>query len=93
MSPVNGPSPGTTTALGRKLLCRGVRFVLNAPGAGPLRRAAERVPFSRFHRLASWLFWGREAIRWRGVRVIVNPGEVHGYYAYFLDYASEEITR
>ena len=59
-----------------------------------LRRAAVRVPFSRFHKIASYLFWGEEKINWRGVNIKVNPGEVHGYYPYFLgDYSKEEVEK
>lgn len=51
-----------------------------------------RVPFSRFSWLLPRVFWGKEQIWWRGCRVNVNPGEVHGYYVFFLgEYASEEI--
>lgn len=57
-----------------------------------VRRLAARVPFSRLHWSLPVIFWGSEKITWRGVRMIVNPGEVHGYYPYFLgDYAGDEI--
>jgi FkbM family methyltransferase len=78
----------------RRILRRGFRLVLRAPGTGPLRRVAVRLPFSRFHILVSRLFWGSEVITWRGIRVEINPGDVMGYYAYFLgDYATEEINK
>lgn len=59
-----------------------------------LRELAARVPFSRFHQVASHLFWGEENIHWRGVLLKVNPGEVHGYYPYFLgDYSTDELNK
>lgn len=69
----------------RSPLQRTYRLLLRIPALRFLRRLTIRVPFSRFHGLASWLFWGEKIIEWRGVRVAVNPGEVHGYYPYFLD--------
>src|SRR5262245_1028477 len=78
----------------RYVLRRGFRLMLRIPGAGTLRRAAVRLPFSRLHALMRCLFWGTEIITWRGIRVEVNPGEVHGYYIYFLgEYATEEIDK
>jgi len=59
-----------------------------------VKMGAVRVPFSRFHKIASYLFWGEEIIKWREVFVKVNPGEVLGYYPYFLgDYSKEEIEK
>lgn len=59
-----------------------------------LRALAYRVPFSRFARLASWLLWGEEVIEWRGVKIGVNPGELHGYYTYFFgDYETAELDK
>lgn len=83
-------------SLGRRLLRRGVRWVLKRPGTEPLRRLASAAywnPHSRYRKLASRLFWGREIIPWRGIRAAVNPGELHGYYVYFLEYEPLEITR
>lgn len=75
----------------RKLIRRAVRLFLR-PAPRQVRGIAVRVPFSRFHRILPYCFWGEEQIAWRGVRVNVNPGAVLGYYAYFLgDYAGDEI--
>lgn len=77
----------------RRLLRRSLRAVLTV-SPEPLRRAAARVPFSRYHTVASELFRGEEVICWRGLRIKLNPGEVHGYYPYFLgDYSGSEIDQ
>ncbi len=53
-----------------------------------------RLPFSRFHKIISWLFWCEDTIHWRGIIIKVNPGEIHSYYTYFLGaYATEEIDK
>ena len=51
---------------------------------------AIRIPFSRFHKVTSRLFWGEEVINWRGCVIKVNPGEIFGYYPYFLEMHSDE---
>jgi len=57
-----------------------------------LKLLATRIPFSRYSWMLPRMFWGHEQIRWRGVDIIVNPGEVHGFYPYFLgDYSGDEI--
>jgi len=57
-----------------------------------VRNLAARVPFSRYHSVASWLLWGSERISWRGVTITVNPGTILGYYTYlFGSYAQAEI--
>jgi FkbM family methyltransferase len=48
-----------------------------------VRRLAVRLPFSRFHPALS-CFAGVERIVWRSVQLEVNPGEVEGYFFYFL---------
>ncbi len=59
-----------------------------------LRNAAVRVPFSRFGRLASQVFRGEEIISWRNVTVCIDPGELLGYYPYFVgDYSGAEIEK
>jgi FkbM family methyltransferase len=70
---------------------RCVRFaVRHSPE--PVRGLVARVPLSRFATVASRLFWGAEPMRWKDCEVEVNPGELHGYFAYFLNaYANEEI--
>src|SRR5689334_11357813 len=74
------------------LVKRGIRFALRH-GPDTVRRAAIRVPQSRFAALANQLFWGRERFVWRGCEVEVNPGEFHGYFAYFFGaYAEQEIA-
>ena len=86
-------SPPTWSNPLRRLLRRSVRAAL-AFSPEPVRRAAARVPFSRYHALASGLFHGAEVIRWRRVRVKLDPGEVQGYYPYFFgDHCSPEIDQ
>lgn len=89
----------SSTATTRRLLPRMIRKLARRAARRAVRngprfvsQAAIRVPFSRFHRVASHLFWGEEVIEWRGVSIKVNPGEIHGYYPYVVgDYAGEEI--
>ncbi len=77
----------------RKMLRWLIRKILEFSPAF-LKNLAVRVPFSRFSKIASWLFWGEEVIRWRGVLVKVNPGHIHEFYPYFLgDYAKDEIEK
>lgn len=49
---------------------------------GRVNRLIARLPYSRFHRLIPQLLSGYEVIRWRGLRVRVNPAEGHGFYHY-----------
>jgi len=55
-----------------------------------LRDLAQRIPFSRVNWVLPRLLSGMEMIWWRGIRIWVNPGEVHGYYLYFLGVYSED---
>jgi len=78
----------------RAAVRRGLRLLLKLPGAAPLRGAAARLPFSRFHGLVRWVCAGTEVLAWRGVRISIECGELHGYYVYVLgDYATEEIDK
>jgi FkbM family methyltransferase len=47
------------------------------------RRRVRTVPFSRFAPLIPVLFSGRESVSWRGITLVVDPGEVFGYWFYF----------
>jgi FkbM family methyltransferase len=47
------------------------------------RRRVPTVPFSRFAPLIPVFFSGRESVRWRGITLVVDPGEVFGYWFYF----------
>jgi FkbM family methyltransferase len=43
------------------------------------------VPFSRFHRLVGGVIGGECVMRWKGLRVVVDPSETGGFFLYFLD--------
>jgi FkbM family methyltransferase len=59
-----------------------------------LKNLAFRLPFSRFFKLASWLFWSEEIILWHSVFVKINPGRLHEYFLYFFGaYSEEEIKK
>lgn len=75
----------------RKGLRRLIRKVLQGNKIKFLEKLALRLPYSRFHKIVGWLFWGEETIRWRGITIKLNPGEVHGYHTYFLGGYSEEM--
>jgi len=75
----------------RKGLRRLIRKVLQGNKIKFLKELALRLPYSRFHKIVGWLFWGEEAIRWRGITIKVNPGETHGYYTYFLGGYHQEV--
>ncbi len=78
----------------RAAVRRGLRLLLKLPGAAPLRGAAARLPFSRFHGLVRWACAGTEVLAWRGVRISIECGELHGYYVFVLgDYAPRRSTR
>lgn len=72
----------------RRLLRRTARAILRG-GPSRLRQWAVRVPFSRYHWLPGALFQGTERIAWRGVTVSLDPGEVLGYFPYFLGHYSD----
>jgi FkbM family methyltransferase len=50
-----------------------------------IRRGVVRLPFSRFNRLTSAVLWGEERIEWEGLQILVNPGEMIGFYTYLFD--------
>lgn len=77
----------------RRLLRRTTRALLRV-GPPRLRQWAVRVPFSRYHWIPGALFQGAERIVWRGVSVSLDPGEVIGYFPYFLgNYSDTELDK
>jgi len=77
----------------RRILRRLIRKILKL-GPESLRKAAVRVHFSRFRKVAIWLFWGEEIIYWKGVFIKVNPGDMNGYFLYFFgDYSEIEVNK
>lgn len=62
----------------------GLRRALQLLPSSYIVRIVSRIRASRFWKTMSWLVWGREIIDHRGVRIEINPGEVLGYYTYFL---------
>lgn len=77
----------------RKVLRKLIRMTLKISPKF-LKNLAFRLPFSRFFKLASWLFWSEEIILWRSVFVKINPGRIHEYFLYFFGaYSEEEIKK
>ena len=54
-----------------------------------LKMMGSRLPFSKFSKLISRLFWGEDIIRWHNVSVRVNPGRLHDYFLFFFGFYKE----
>jgi FkbM family methyltransferase len=81
------PSSGVPAFL-RRLLRRLARLA-PAIARGPLRRHLLRARFGPW--AATWL-GGPAIVRWRGVRVEVDPGEAHGFHVFVHgDYGGAEL--
>jgi len=58
-----------------------------------IKQAFSRLPFSRFSKIVSLLFWGKEDVAYRGCIFRINPGEFPDYYLYFFNaYVALEIN-
>lgn len=72
----------------RRVARRALRAVLWVARRGPLHRHLLRL---RFGPWAPRLIGGRVTVRWRGVRVEVDPGEAHGFHVFVHgDYGGAE---
>jgi len=67
----------------RKVFCRLIRMTLKI-SPQLLKNIAIKLPFSRFFKFASWLFWCEDIVRYHNVSVKINPGRLHEYFLYFF---------
>ena len=58
----------------RRPLRRGCRLRINRSRSKTVRQLVARLPFSRYARLTSQLFWGKEMIEHNGVTMIYLLG-------------------
>lgn len=49
-----------------------------------IRQRVARLPYSRFSRTLPRVFGGVEEMTWEGVRLTVDPGELFGFWFYFM---------
>lgn len=76
----------------RWIVRRSIRGLLLLPGHDHLRQLLNRLPTSRFAWLIPIALKGKEVVRWRDVRIAVNPGEMLGFYIYFTkEYSTVEL--